>query len=206
MTQVTRMVASLVLLAGLLIAGAAHAQAPEPSVAPRAWELQFTHGKPQPIVITTLEGDMHWYWFMTYKVVNNTGREMLFIPEATVATDRGHIIIANHHLPPRLFPLIQQRVGNRLLQSPIESVGQLLQGEDHARESVIIWRDLGQRVDRISIFVSGLSGETATIQHPETGEPVVLRKTLQIDYALPGSDPHPQTQPVLPRGQRWVMR
>ena len=88
----------------------------------------------------------------------------------------------------------------------MDVVGRILQGEDHARESVAIWPAGEEPVNEIRIFVAGISGETATAEHPISGEPVILRRTRMITYHLPGRPGTPQRQPVVFRGERDVMR
>lgn len=179
---------------------------PEPAAAPRAWQLEFTYGKPQPIAVDDLQGQTHWYWYLPYKVVNKTDQQRLFLPDVAIATDEGDIIPAGSAVPPRVFEAIRQRQGNPLLQTPVEIIGQLLPGEDQARESVIIWPEFTHDVGQITLFVQGLSGETAQVLNPLTQEPVLLRKTLMLRYGLPGKPPTPQLQEVLPIDTTWVMR
>ena len=77
---------------------------------------------------------------------------------------------------------------------------------EHARDGLVVWLADQLDVNEISMFIEGLSGETAAVKNPATGDQVVLRKTLVRDYLVPGD--------VLPRGskpvelieQRWVMR
>jgi hypothetical protein len=58
---------------------------------------------------------------------------------------------------------------------------------------------------RFSIFVSGLSGETATTKGPE-GKDVILRKTLQLNYLIRGDDVYPGEDDVNENPSEWVMR
>lgn len=179
---------------------------PTPPVVTRSWELGFTHTQPRPIGVQDVDGKYHWYWYITYKVTNLTGTERLFVPDFTIATDTGEIMQANRNIPSDVFKAIKDHLGNPLLESPAQIVGQLLQGEDHARESVIIWREPGEDVARISLFISGLSGETTVIQNPETKAQVLMTRTLMLDFELPGRPALPQNQTILSAGQKWIMR
>ncbi|RMF77667.1 MAG: hypothetical protein D6744_11060, partial [Planctomycetota bacterium] len=103
-------------------------------------------------------------------------------------------------------------------------------GDDNARESVLIWRAADIDSTRFSVFISGLSGESRLIRNPAydparpeteriTGpsgrvrEVVVnpryftIRKTLEIQYALPGSE-NARRSAAEPQREnaRWVMR
>jgi hypothetical protein len=180
---------------------------PQPAAVPRAWQFDFTFRQPEPIAFTDLNGRTSWYWYMTYKLVNRTGRERIFIPEITIATDAGDIITAGRDVPPQVLDAIRTRLGNDLIEAPAQMIGRtILQGEDHAGESVAIWRHFDHDVDHMSIFIEGLSGETTRIDHPLTAEPVLMRKTLMLEYALPGRPPSPRQQQVVPLGEQWIMR
>lgn len=195
----------VVVLAGLLAAQKASAYA-EPAIISPSWNLTFTYQKPQAISFTKADGSIAWYWFMPYKVVNNTGEDRLFVPEFTIATNRGQILHAGRNVPPGVYDAIAQRLGNKLLMSPLDVVGKLLQGPDYARESVAIWPAFEHNVDAMAIFVTGLSGETQTVANPLTGKPVLMHRTLMLQYKLPGNPLTPQTQPVVLERQRDVMR
>ncbi len=179
---------------------------PEPSIVPRSWQLDITYQQPRPIAIRDVEGNTRWYWYMPYRVVNNSGQERFFSPEITIATDRGDIVVANDKIPGAVYDAVAAKLDNPLLENPLTVVGKILLGEDYARNTVAIWPAFEHDVDTVNIFIAGLSGETAAIEHPETGDPIVLRKTLQIDFATPGTEVHPQRQPVEPQGARWIMR
>jgi hypothetical protein len=178
----------------------------EPSLVPRSWDLQFTYQTPRPIAIKDAEGQTHWFWYLSYRAQNNSGQERFFNPEITVATDRGDIRITGEKVPASVYEAIRVKLDNPLLENPISIVGKILLGEDHARHSVAIWPAFDHDVDVLNIFVAGMSGETATVNDPVTGEQVVLRKTLMIDFAFPGTEVHPQRQTIERTGQRWIMR
>lgn len=206
-TMQTAALGLLILIAAAAdrLAGPAYGY-PEPEIVTKAWELDFTHGEPQPIAINDLEGKTRWYWYMTYKVENNTGEDRLFVPDITVFTDSGQIIPAAGAVPGSVFTAIKQREANPLLMHPALVVDLLRQGPDHARESVAVWPALEDDVDRISLFFSGISGETQEIVHAVSGERVLLRKTLMLGYDTPGTTRMIQDQPVILNTSQWIMR
>ena len=61
-------------------------------------------------------------------------------------------------------------------------------------------------VNELSLFIAGTSGETAVVVNPLTGERVLLRKTLQRDYLIPGDALPRGSKPVELTTQHWVMR
>lgn len=178
----------------------------EPDIVSRTWQYDFSHAPPRPIAVHGIGARVSWFWFITYKVINHTGDERLFVPEAIIYTDTGEIFPAGRNVPTAAFDAIQKRLENPLLESPAGVIGRLLQGADHAKEGVAIWPAATKDVDHITVFFSGLSGETQAIPHPLSGKRVVLRKTLMIDYDLPGTSQRIQSQPVIFKGQKWVMR
>lgn len=198
---------ALMLLLGLALPQTSQAY-PEPSIVPRSWDLKVTWEKPRSIAVKDIQGRYQWYWYMTYKVVNNTGQDRLFVPEVEIATDQGDLVRSNQHVPSAVFFAIKEKLGNSLLQSPNQVVGKLLQGDDFARESVVIWPVFDHGISQVSVFFAGLSGETGAIENPQTGEKVLVRKVLMINYSLPGDTM------VTPKGQqtinedshRWIMR
>jgi hypothetical protein len=179
---------------------------PEPSPAARTWQFSFTHGAPRPVAVTGADGNVHWYWCLAYKVVNNTKRERLFVPEIAVATDAGDIVVAGKDVPAGVFRAFKELTGNKLLENPNDVAGKFLLGEDEAKESVAIWPAFKHDIDHLSIFVAGLSGETLQIKNPETGEPVTLRKSLMLNYDLPGRSPRLQDVVVTAGTERWILR
>lgn len=193
-------------LVGVPSASAQQGNAPQPSTVQKSWQFNFTYGKPQPILVRDVDGSHKWYWYLTYKVVNKTNDERNFIPDVAIATDQGDIISAGAKVPVQVFDEVKKAVGIRLLESPNEVIGRLLIGEDLARESVIIWPAFEHDIDHLSIMIAGLSGETVVIPNPLTGEDVVFRKTLKLDYTMPGTGGPVKSQAILPAGESWIMR
>ncbi len=179
---------------------------PEPSLVPRSWDLEITAQPLRSILVRQPSGSFDAYWYMAYKLVNNTGQERQFVPEFTMATDAGDVIEAGRGVPPTVFDAIKAKLGNPLLESPNEVIGRILQGSDFARESVAIWKHPGHDIDQARVFASGLSGETIRIANPLTQDTVVLRKTWMQTFDLPGTTDSIDKATVIPGPIRWVMR
>lgn len=208
-------------LAVLFAAAAAIAEAPEPDPLPRTWQLDFDWKMPNLIELDTDDdGVIEFYWYMRYTVTNNTGADRLFVPHAEVLTDTGALITAGRGISTEVFDAIADRHDNPLLQSPVDVIGKLLQGEDNARDSVVIWQPPAEDVDTMRLFFSGLSGDTAAVPNPdydpdeaaEKGEAdrepaeLILRKTLVLDFRTPGGSIPVQRRPIKFEEQSWVMR
>lgn len=157
---------------------------PEPLIVSDAWEYKFTYDAPRPIAVRNIDGEFVWYWYMTYTVQNNTGRERMFAPEFQVATDEGDIVTANRRIPPTVFNAIKTRLGNDLLEGPVEVNGRFLVGDDNIKDSLIIWPAPTKPVGRMTIFVAGMSGETQRLTH---GRSLVVtnKKKGEVTYQGP---------------------
>jgi hypothetical protein len=148
---------------------------------------------------------------MRYTVVNNTGKEILFTPSFELVADTGRVQTAfkeangKDNIPSAVFEEISRLYKNPLLQSPSSIYGRLLQGEDNAKDGVIIFPALDPEARQFQLFVMGLSGETAEVKNPIDGKSVILQKALEIDFRLPGQaigiEPKTEVTTV-----KWVMK
>ncbi len=223
-----RTLATLLVVAAALSFGASRLLAgdyPEPSPYSVSWELKFEHGTPKRIVVTVPGEVPQAYWYMTYKVTNNTGSEQLFLPTFELLTKDGEVIRSDKGVSPRVFDSIKQQEGNTFLERRTKLVGTLRQGDDQAREGVAIWKEPSPEMGAFSIFVTGLSGEATTyklvdgklvkIDPRHAAEEMkdvpkdqlqTLRKTLMINYVVYGDEKYADRDEVTAKGQKWVMR
>lgn len=204
---------------------------PTPAVASDAWQLELQHDTPETIAVTDVFGNTAWYWYLPYTVINDTGSDQNFIPEVTIVTDTGNIIEAGRGVPARVYNTIAQQLHNPLLESPQAVIGNLRQGEDFAKQSVAIWPVPPEDVDQFTLFFAGLSGESAVLLKPSTGEPLmeqaidpitgepkvddqgnpvmrplIARRTLALTYATPGTPASPQQISITLLDEGQVMR
>ena len=179
---------------------------PKPSPYPKSWELKFTHGKPKRIAVNVPGSPVpKAYWYMTYSVTNETDREQLFLPVFELATEDGKVTRSDQHIPRVVFDTIKKQEGNQFLEPFTQVGGQLRIGADQAKDGVAIWPEVNPKLGNFSIFVQGLSGETATVTGPEN-KPVILRKTLQLNFVIRGDEIYPGEDEVNENPQEWVMR
>ena len=189
-------------LAVVAAAGTALAH-PTPSPGSPRWELVFEPGDLRLYVDPVAD---QAFWYLTYEVTNRTGRERVWAPSFILFTDAGEIVASGRGVSTRVAMDIHELLGNELLENQNEIIGEIFHGREHAKEGLVIWRADELDVTEVSVFVAGISGETATINNPITGEIVVLRKTLQRDYIVPGDVLARGSRPVEPVRHRWVMR
>ena len=86
-------------------------------------------------------------------------------------------------------------------------------GEDQTKDGVAIWKEPTPRMGRFSIYIQGLSGEAVTLKDDQgnevktpDGKPVILRKTLQLNYFIRGDEVYPGEDDVNDLPEQWVMR
>ena len=176
----------------------------EPSRVPVSWELNFKHGTLERIILN-VDGKDQTFWYMRYTVTNNSGRDVLFTPNFQIVAETGTVIDGYKDAPDGAFEKIKKLYGNPLLLSPINIDGKLLQGDDNAKDAVAIFPALDPNARNFKVFVMCLSGETSQVSNPLTGKPVILQKTLELDYNIPGQaigiDPKPNLTLTT-----WVMK
>ena len=194
---------------------------PEPSPTPVSWELDFEFEHPQRIEVQTRgHRQSTVYWYVVYRVTNPSARTQDFFPIFQLVTDKLQVIKTDMGISPVVFNAIRERhaLTHPYLLPPSKVIGELKTGEDYTRESVAIWRANALDAQRFTIFVAGLSGETRFLRNPahsgddtnrgdESAEAhFTLRKTLELSYALPGSE-HARgaVRPVF-LSRRWIMR
>jgi hypothetical protein len=197
-------------LAGLSVA------APQPEIVQRPghWTLEARYEHPQHIVLPWGVNGETRFWYMIVTVTNHIGMDAEFYPKCDLMTDTFEIVPAGRGVPPVVFERIRQRHQGQypFLESLQGVASRVLEGEDNAKDIAIIWRDFDLQATGFKVFLSGLSNETAVVNHPvavdDTGRPVpvYLRKTLELTYALRGDPalrPHVE---VVYKDQGWVMR
>ena len=146
------------------------------------------------------------FWYMTYEVVNKTGSEVRFAPRIDLVVDDGRILAQGEGVPSGVVRSIKSFLGNELLEDQFEILGQVLPGKEHAKSGLVVFRADDLNPTELTVMVQGLSKETEKRPHPKSGEMVTLRKTVRIDYLVPG-DPKPRGSMTYPLVNReWIFR
>jgi hypothetical protein len=200
----------LALMAGAVLA------APQPAIVqgPGQWTAEVRFEQPQQIVLPWGGNGPARYWYTILTITNRTGQDVDFYPRCDLMTDTFQIVPAGMNVPPVVFERIKERHQSRypFLESLVKVENRILQGEDNAKDIAVIWRDFGLRAESFKIFITGLSNETAVVNHPvavdAAGVPVkvYLRKTLELDYVFRGDPALRDSVEVVYKGKDWVMR
>lgn len=202
----------------LLLVAAALA-APQPDKNPKTWELDFDFVDIQRVTVPLPGGSQPvTYWYLLYTVVNNTENDIEFYPSFELITDTMEVVTAGDHIHPKVYDVISARHKKNypFFTEPAQMSGKLRVGIDNARTSAAVFHDFDAEASSFKVFASGLTGEVARVSNPsfDPGQAesddnrrfFTLRKTLEIDYDLPG-DPGTRTTSVpIRKDWSWVMR
>jgi|SRR4030042_1576753 hypothetical protein len=190
--------------------------APEPAVVPgpRDWTIEVTFEHPQQIMVQMEKGGQKRFWYTIVTLTNKSGQDVDFYPICDLMTDTFNIIPANKSTPAGVFEQIKRRHQRKypFLEALDKAGNKMLEGEDNAKDIAIIWPDFDEQVKNMKFFITGLSNETAVIDHPiaknAAGEPVkvYLRKTLEISYSISGDAALRSYAKLTYNGKRWIMR
>ena len=179
---------------------------PRPGASPRNWQLDFKFGPLKMVRLSRPGGKIRTFWYLPYTVTNNTGRDVDFYPRCHLFTDTGRLFETPKGVDALAYPDIAELLGRKLLEEELFVRGKLLQGEENARESVIILRDFDPKAISFKLFISGLSGEAAWATDPMTGRKHPLVKTLQLSYALGGDRFSSVKLTAQLKDEEWIMR
>jgi hypothetical protein len=198
---------------------------------PGVWTLHFRYKPPR---IVTLDGigkdgkpEKKVIWYMWYQVYNlpKEGREaepVTFLPEFELVTkdlNTTHLDEPQPHILDQLNKIENpQNHPNLRLQSTIDiSKRPIPPSKPDAIPRVVtgaaIWTDMAEkapRTNKFSVYVVGLSNGQAT-EELRTGEKLIKRKTLQINYIRPTDDTRPQITDIRPDdanapAEQWIYR
>jgi hypothetical protein len=150
-------IASAALLAPCLTTPSAFG-APEPAPIPTRWQLDIKTSPLRMALVDTPSGVPSSYFYMTYLVTNNTTTDLLFAPAFELATDEGDLLRSGRNVPFEVTSAIMERLENPLLEDQISIVGNLLRGEENAREGIVIWPIPRHHCNEVIVYAAGFSG------------------------------------------------
>ncbi len=183
--------------------------APEPSPVATTWEFTFDLGPMRLAWVGGADGVSKPYFFLTYRVTNYSGTDLLFAPDVSLMTDNVTVYKSGRNVPTAVTNAIIHELDNPLVESQIDIVSTVLEGPEHARDGVLIWPAEQLDVDEVSVFFAGLSGEFESYVVGREGDNprrYTLRKTLMLRYATPGDFSSQGARPFDLAEKRWVMR
>ena len=199
---------SLIIATACLVLATSVVAVPSPKAVPARPELSFTPGD---LRIFRSNEDGRWYWYFTYGVENNTGIDQIWIPDMVLYTDQGEILKAGQGVSSLVTDEIVEYIGDPLLEPQYAIIGDLKQGRGNAKNGLSVWPARQMEVNELALFVAGMSSETLEVEHPLTKAPVVLKKTLTLEYLIPGAantrgDRPVELHPDSPQREVWIFR
>lgn len=212
MTVKNLFVSALLFAASIVTLTFSGGAAPEPSATSKRWQLQADFG-PLRVYSTKTDTGPRAFYYMTYKAVNRSGQDVVFAPSFDLVDISGSIAKSGRSIPDSVTKAIMDRLGNPLMQDQIAVLGTILQGEENAKEGVVIWPCENFRPGEINVFAAGFSGETATVKVPGGGKDqkgndltVTLRKTRQLTFKDPGEVRERGDKAFDQTDAKWIMR
>ena len=151
---------------------------------PQRWQLSFeSSGLRFYRDLRTGQG----YWVLIYEVTNETDRDQRWVPSFTLVTDHGEVLDSGADVPRRIHMAILETFGDPLLTLQSEMSGSLMRGKEHAIRGLVVWKAGHENVREVQVFIGGVSGDTAKVKNPVTGEQITLHRDLQLSWRIPGS-------------------
>ena len=191
---------------------------PEPKVVQKVgqWTLDVGYSAPEQITLQLPnQKKPQRFWYIILSITNETSLdETEFYPLCRLITDTFQVIDADKRVPIAVFNAIKRKHQGSypFLESLDFKDHRVSRGEDNTRDFAIIWPDFDPKARQISLFVGGLSNETAIVEHPKLkdkdGGPkkIFMQKTLQLKYAVAGDEKLRSTVTMKKPKQTWVMR
>ena len=210
--------AQILCLAPTLASATIARAAPQAATVPKSWQLDFEFQDPKRLTLAPLGQPKTSYWYVLYRVTNNTGRDVPFYPSIRLVTDTLDVVVAGDDVNPQAYDVIAATHKREFpfLAPPASVTGLLLQGEENARTTVAVFRAFDSRADSFTIHVGGLSGEIVRIANPafdrtqeeskSNARAFFLRRTLAIHYDIPGDASTSGLHRPIRRSREWVMR
>ena len=210
MSRTRWLAAAVSVVAALGVMAMAPARPPEPDPLPQRWQLDLDIGPLRVASVDVGDAGPRLFYYLTYRVTNNSGQDLQFAPVFELGTDEGELFRAGRDVPRTVRLELLRRLDNPLLEDQISILGPILQGKENAKDGLVIWPVGDADVDEIAVYAAGFSGETAkvTFTNPDTGEEktITFRKTYMVRYDVPGSLERRGAKPIKPKAQRWIMR
>ncbi len=191
--------------------------APKPTLAsnPKLWTLstKFEHPRQISVQLPGYDKPMR-YWYMILTLTNLSNHDVQFYPEIELITDTFKPVVAGKFVTKAVYEKIKlmNQGSYPFLQSLDEVKNFVLQGRDNTINVAVILPDFDLKAKNVKIFIAGLSNETVAVNDPvkkdAAGKPVkvLLRKTLELDYAIPGDCANRPQQSLVYKGKKWVLR
>jgi hypothetical protein len=198
---------------------------------PDVWTLHFRYKPPRIATVEAIGKDgkkvQKTVWYLWYQIYNRSGEPQSCLPEFELHTKD----LNTTHLDepqPYIFEQLKKREDTTISKElpngiydfktsigiskrPIpptlpDSVPRVVSG-------LAIWTDMAvkaPKTNKFTIYITGLSNGLA-VEETATGEKLIKRKTLQINFLRPTDDRRPQVGDIIPDdlngpAEKWIYR
>jgi hypothetical protein len=193
---------------------------------PEVWTLHLRYKAPRIEPLDGLDSTgkpvKKTVWYMWYQVYNLSGEPQTFMPEFELVTKDLNTTHLDEPQPymveqlnklenPTNEPSLRLQSTIAISKRPVpptlpDAIPRMVTG-------VAIWTDMAEKApktNKFSVYITGLSNGLAVEETP-TGENLIKRKTLQINFLRPTDDNKPQATDIVPDDQngpaeRWIYR
>ncbi len=191
---------------GVMLGGVASSLGAAPSnaiVAPPSKDLSLT---PNPMRVYKDPQSGQSYAYITFDLLNATGADRRFAPRFELLLDDGVLVQSGSDVPSKVTHAIKSALGDPLVEDQFQVLGTVLEGKENARRGLVVWRMTEREPTEVSVFVTGLSRVSDKNPHPTSGEPLVRRRTMRVNYVIPGDAVAHTTASYEPGKIEWIMR
>ncbi len=182
------------------------AAAPQPKPVPTRWEFRVDPGELRTMVVPSAGKPDQAYYYFVYEVTNNTGQDRALAPSFELVTDLGESKRSGENVPADVPRQIIRALKDPLMLTELDMLGTLPQGSENAKRGVVVWPVNDTSIDEVTIYAAGFSGESIRVERPDTGEEIILRKSLMLRHQIPGDLVVTSDDPLERTLDQWVMR
>jgi len=164
----------------------------------KIWVLDFKFKDPRLVKVDIPGRGQKVCWYLWYQVINNTDKPRRFVPDFEIRTTDTNTVHKDQILPKGQKAVIRledptadpddsdsgfYKIKNSVTIAKDEIPPSQPGVPPKTVTGVAIWDDVDPDANRFSIFITGLSnGWAVTDPIPPDIEPVVRRKTLQVNF------------------------
>jgi len=188
-------------LAVLLLAGLVVSLAVGVAAARRTglWTLRLEHKGLMSVLVDSSEGPVSYY-YVSYKVTNTSGQELILRPYGKIVTETGQSLFSAP-APKAAYEICKRH--NRAMLDMTEMAGETIP-DGESRWGVIIFTGLDDKADHLDVLLYGFSNEYKYAD--EDNRTGFLRKVYQLKVERPGDadNRHLDKLNVVQEGWTWV--
>lgn len=183
--------------------------APEPDPIPRRWQLDFKIGPLRMAKVAGKDGSVRSYLYLTYQVVNKTGEDVLFAPSFELSDGEGNVLRSGRGVPLDVVDKLQGDLQNKFLEDQISILGMLMQGDENAKDGIVIWPFDNMTASEVTVYAAGFSGEVSQVEIRDAKgamQKVAMYKTHMSRYKTGGDMTNRGSEPFTAYENTWIMR